>query len=205
MVISAASYQDDGSDLQTAWRDASYDDAQWKTGAGVFQTANTQYPPQNAGGLTGAGEGLYAYWPLDEASGNDVTNLVEGGAAGRLQRGPFWSIDNERGIAVQFDGQNDYMDAGTLPALSVSDNFTWSFWFRAKSVENADGVIAGNRNDGTTDPAQFIRFSPTKFEYVSGTADPAIPYEVQVDQWAHFAVVKSGPKLTYYVNGVSVR
>ncbi|MCA9171914.1 MAG: lamin tail domain-containing protein, partial [Planctomycetales bacterium] len=127
-------------------------------------------------------------------------NLAEGGAAGRLQRGPYWSIDTQRGIVLNVDGQNDYVDAGTLPAISVNDDFTWSFWFRPKSVPNEDGVIVGNRDTGDGTP--FVRFSPSKFEYVNGgTADPAIAYPVTVGKWAHFAVVKQGPTLNYYVNG----
>ncbi len=197
----AVAYADQGTDLGTAWRDLGFDDSAWSTATGIFQAGDPHFPPDNVGGLAEPGEGLYAYWPLDESSGTVAPNLVAGGVEGSLQRSPRWASDPDRGQVLTLDGINDHVIAGELPALAVNDDFTWSLWFKQDQARSDTAVIAGNRDGGQQDPLQFVKLTPTNFEYYSGAADPNLAYTLDNDRWYHLAVVKSGAELTYYVNG----
>jgi hypothetical protein len=53
-------------------------------------------------------------------------------------------------------------------------------------------------------PRQFIKFTPTKFEWhMNGNGDDNLDYDdIPADVWLHHAVVKTADQLTYYRNGI---
>lgn len=150
-----------------------------------------------------AAAALLGYWPLEETSGTVAPNLVPGGTPGTLTNGPTWTSDPERGQVLSFDGSDDFVDAGMLPALATTDNFTWSFWTNQVSGgSGANDVALGNRyNAAGGSDGHWIKFTPTNFEYQPGT--PHINYvDIPDNQWVHHTVVKSRNTLTYFRNGV---
>lgn len=146
---------------------------------------------------------LLGYWPLDSTSGATATNLATGGTDGTLTGGPAWVGDPQRWRVLGFDGNDDYVDAGTIPAIGVDDHFTWSFWAYQQQGPSSD-VILGNRWDaGSQTGNQWIKFTPTKFEFKTATQQINMDYvDITQNQWVHHAVVKSGNTLTYYRDGV---
>jgi hypothetical protein len=148
--------------------------------------------------------GLVGYWPLNETSGSTAPNLVPGGTNGTLSTtGATWVSDATRGQVVNFDGASGYVDAGMLPALAVNDNFTWSFW-TYQQPSGGTAVALGNRyNSAGASDGNWIKFTPTKLEYVSNSAGTPVDYaDIPNGQWVHNVVVKSGSRLMYYRNGV---
>ncbi|MGB2862093.1 MAG: LamG domain-containing protein, partial [Sedimentisphaerales bacterium] len=95
----------------------------------------------------------------------------------------------------------------TIPAMNMENDFTWAFW--AKQQGDGTGVnesILGNRYaaDGS-DPLEFIKFTPTKFEYYNNDPDYTVTIDyddIPSDVWIHHAGVKDGTTLRYYRNGV---
>ncbi|HON48404.1 MAG TPA: hypothetical protein PLZ60_11705 [Kiritimatiellia bacterium] len=153
--------------------------------------------------------GLLGYWPLDETSGTVATNLVPGGTNGILVgTGITWMNDPERGQVLSFGaaGITNYVDAGVLPPIGNTTDFTWSFWAYHQDAANND-VILGNRyNSDSQAGSQWIKFTPTKFE-CNIDPSPHLDYaDLPRDQWIHHAVVKRAVdrSLTYYRNGVAV-
>ncbi len=179
--------------LGTNWTGLTFNDATWKSGrTGLGYTTN------------GTPAALYSYWPIREGSGNTVSNLVPGGSQGQIS-GAVWTQDPVRGTVLSFNGQNAYVAAGSIPRLSqTTSNFTWSFWYRQNSVVNANAVILGNRSGGIQSPLQFIKFTPSNFEYYRGQQIGAMAYAVPSGSWRHLAVVKEGATLRYYDNGTQV-
>jgi len=154
---------------------------------------------------TPAGAGLYAYWPLDEGSGVTAHNLAPGGVNGTLVNNPVWvTNDPVRGTVLSFDGNNAYVSAGTIPAMLLTSDFTWSFWaYRDPNQPVNDDVILGNRYGGTSSPLQFIKFTTKVFEYYRGGHAGSIDYtDIPDGSWIYHVVVKDGASLTYYRNGV---
>ena len=169
--------------------------------------------PTEDPGLTG----IHAYYPLNEGQGITVSDLSGNNPAGGTIDNPngglgvgdsAWDTDPERGTVLSFsgdDGTGAFVVAGTIPALGLADNFTWAFWAKqADGGTGANDVIIGNRDGGTQSPLQFIKFTPTNFEYYNGDNSMFIDYnDIPNDQWIHHATVKSGTTLTYYRNSVN--
>ncbi len=162
------------------------------------------------GGLTGLslisaplarGE-LIGYWPLNETAGLFATNMAPGGTIGILTNGAAWVNDPARGQVLSFDGVDDYVIAGTTPPIGIYSNFTWSFWASSQQAPNS-AVMLGNRwNAESQSGSQWIKFTPTKFEYTSATTHLDYDDIPLNSGWMHHAVVKYGRKRIYYRNGI---
>jgi hypothetical protein len=180
-----------GSSPGTNWASAEFNDSSWSSGVSGFGFSKLADLAQT---------NLYGYWPVDEGSGTVTTNLA-GGANGTIS-GATWVNDPDRGYVLEFNGTSSYVSAGTIPRLSqYTSNFTWSFWWKQLSVPNNLGVILGNRSGGVQSPLQFIKFTPTRFEYYRGGDIGFMYYTIPNNQWLHLCVVKSSNSLSYYVNG----
>jgi len=127
---------------------------------------------------------------------------------GRMAR--VWVDDPERGTVISFNGtaEGAYVRAGTIPQMTLTNDFTWSFWAKQNAENTANNdIILGNRMDeNAVDfvPRQFIKFTPTKFEWhMNGNGDDNLEYDdIPADVWLHHAVVKTADQLTYYRNGI---
>lgn len=180
----------------TNWTAIGFDDSAWTSGPlGVgFSASNSAVSSAR----------LYGYWPMREGSGTVASNLVGGGTHGTLN-GATWVNDAQRGTVLSFNGSSAYVAAGMIPRMGqTTSNFTWSFWFKQNAVANGNAVILGNRSGGVQSPLQFIKFTPTNFEYYRGAPIGFIPYAVPNGVWRHLCVVKNGATLTYYSNGAVV-
>jgi len=182
--------------LQSDWTSPAFDDAGWTTGTtGLGFDENSSGPSPD----------LLAYWPIEEGMGGTTANRMSGGTPGSIN-GAQWVLDDPvRGTVLSFDGVGSYVSAGTIPALAQSgSDFTWSFWYHQRSVSNANAVVLGNRAGGTESPLQFIKFTPTSFEYYRGDHAGTLAYAIPSGRWLHLAVVKAGTTLTYYVDGTAI-
>jgi hypothetical protein len=182
--------------MGTNWTTLSFNDSGWMSGTtGIGFSGATN---------TGPG-GLYAYWPIREGSGTVVSNLVGGGANGTISGATWVGNDPVRGTVLSFNGTSAYVSAGSIPRLGqTTSNFTWSFWYKQNAVPSANAVILGNRSGGVQSPLQFIKFTPSNFEYYRGANIGFIPFTIPNGVWRHLCVVKNGSSLRYYTNGVSV-
>ncbi|MHC4396828.1 MAG: LamG domain-containing protein [Planctomycetota bacterium] len=107
-----------------------------------------------------------------------------------------------RGYALEFDGQNDYVDVGVIPALGLNDDFTWSFWVKLKTGNHPADIIIGNRINEPAGPRdQLIKFTPLYFTYYNLGYSAKISYAVPTEIWLHLSVVKEGSQLSYFKNG----
>lgn len=156
-----------------------------------------------AGGSTAEGA-LLGLWRLDEVSGTTALNDAAGGTDGTLNNGPVWTYDTARGNVIQFDGGDDWVDAGFIPAMTPTNNFTWSFWTYQQQGVNNDVALGNRWNSGSQTGNEWIKFTARKFEYWgSGVSNPIDYVDIPQNQWVHHAVVKNGNSMTYYRNGVA--
>jgi hypothetical protein len=152
-----------------------------------------------------ASAALVGYWPLNETSGAVAPNLAPGGTQATLFNDPTWVTDPVRGQALEFDGLDDYGDAGTLPILDLPSLFTWSFWsFNNQGPNN--NVVLGNRYaPGNIDfvPREFTKFTNQQFEWHHDGIGENIDYvDMPGGEWIHNLVVKDGNTLISYRNGL---
>ncbi|MFZ2146393.1 MAG: LamG-like jellyroll fold domain-containing protein [Sedimentisphaerales bacterium] len=171
-----------------------------------------------ASGAKAADPNLIGWWPLNEGSGDTAVDLSGSGNDGTISNlngglgpdGSVWVDDPERGTVISFNGTagGAFVRAGDIPQMTLTNDFTWSFWAKHNAENTADNdIILGNRKDeNAVDfvPRQFIKFTPTKFEWhMNGNGNDNMDYDdIPADVWLHHAVVKTGDQLTYYRNGI---
>jgi concanavalin A-like lectin/glucanase superfamily protein len=158
------------------------------------------------------------WWPLNEGvgeivadlSGNGVDGTINNPAGGLGVDGSVWVEDADAGTVISFDGtaSGAYVRAGSIPQMTLENDFTWAFWAKQAPGNGDNDIILGNRMDETLVdfvPRQFIKFTPTKFEWhMNGNGDDNMEYEdIPDDVWLHHVVVKTADQLTYYRNGVA--
>lgn len=162
---------------------------------------------------------LIGHWPFDEGSGDTTADLSSSGTTGLISNGDtggpdggsVWVNDPVRGSVLGFGGGADsaYVRAGDIPLMTLDNEFTWAFWANHHPDNDMpNNIVVGNRKDGDAvdfTPRQFIKFTPTKFEWhTNGNGDDNVEYPDFIDTagtWQHHAVVKSGADITYYLNG----
>jgi len=126
-----------------------------------------------------------------DLSGNNngtLTNFTDDAGSG-------WT-----GQGLEFDGVNDYVDCGSIPALTPSDNFTWNVLCYISDTTMEAGCIIGNRFGGLASPLQFIKLTPARFEYYSETQH-GINYVIPRNKFVYITIVKNGSSLYYYCDG----
>ena len=158
---------------------------------------------------------LIGWWKLDEGTGDIAHDSSRSGTNGTIYNlngglgpgGSAWGNDPVHGTVLSFNGNNSsgtYVSMGNIiPAMTLTNGFTWAFW--AKQLGDGTGVnevILGNRYGGTASPLQFIKFTPTRFEYYHTDHNGTIDYaDLPAGEWVHLAVVKDGANFTHYRNG----
>ena len=189
-------YRDDNVAQPAGWNGQAFDDASWASGGALLYAGSPN--------ISGAGEGIHGYWPLEETTGTTAPNLASGGTTGSLVNGPTWVTDGTRGKVLSFDGVDDYVNAGFLPQMTLSNNFTWSFWTFSSQI--GGNVILGNRyspSGADWSPREFIKFTSDAFQYDTNSVLFVNYADIPTGTWVHHAMVKQGSLLTYYRNGVA--
>jgi len=172
-----------------------------------------------ANGAKAADPNLVGHWPLDDGAGDVVIDMSGNGNDGTIYNpnagmgldGSVWLDDPGRGTVISFLGTTEgaYVRAGSIPQMTLTNDFTWVFWAKQNAENTANNdIILGNRMDeNAVDfvPRQFIKFTPTKFEWhMNGNGNDNLEYDdIPADVWLHHAVVKTADQLTYYRDGVA--
>src|SRR3989338_4058816 len=100
-------------------------------------------------GLT---NGLVGYWSFDGKDMAGVTAYDRSGNAnnGTLTNGPVRTI-GKIGQALNFDGTNDYINAGAGASLSITGPVSICAWVRADALPGIEHAIVGTLNESTGD------------------------------------------------------
>lgn len=156
---------------------------------------------------------LYRHYKLDDGEGDTVFDSSPNAVHGEIFDAE-WTMDDDRGMVLEFDGEISSVDGGFLPLMDLENDFTWAFWENQDDVQNspANDIILGNRvgEDGVdTSPREFIKFTPNRFEYhMNGGFANDMPYGADDPEhifsdgeWRHHVVVKEAESLSYYRDG----
>lgn len=222
-ITAAWKYDVSGAAPAANWKDVSFNDAAWSSGPGLLYsgTAKIAAPQAPIVSLGEAGIGLTGWWRFEETSGTSASNSAVGGTVGTLvgANASFVSdgasIGNRgRVLRVNINASNantadSYVTAGTLPLMTDSNQFTWSFWSRTNETGSND-VIVGNRyapGGGSFNPLEFSKFTNNQLEWYRNGGQEGVDYtDMSVDPqptpWVHHVLIKNGTALAYYRNGV---
>ncbi len=142
------------------------------------------------------------------SAGTGTTSLDETTNAnnGTLTNGPTWTT-GYLGLAISFDGTNDYISVPHSSTLALTGDMTITAWVNPTDRSNYFGIIGKTSGNtaapydfyltGTTGIPRLLRGNGSDSASVDATAAPA------TGQWSHVAVVMSGTTVTHYLNGVA--
>jgi len=136
--------------------------------------------------------GLVGRWNLDEGSGLTAADSTVNGNNGTLTNGPVW-VDGKYDKALQFDGVNDYVDAGNGTTLNwgtggftvelwakisgVSADFThlvskpYNYWLDLGSGANAGKQVAFYMNNGSNYSSGYTELTGNVWHHIAGVGD----------------------------------
>ncbi len=160
----------------------------------------------------GADPNMLGWWPLSEGLGDVAVDVSGNGNDGVIAGdNGGWVEDADFGTVLNFgsDANGLFVNAGEIPQMTLENGFTWAFWGNQDpALAGLNQIVMGNRyNAEGSDfgPRQFIKFTPTKFEWhMNGNGNDNMAYSAPMvaAEWTHHAVVKDANELTYYRNGM---
>ncbi|MFC1789721.1 LamG domain-containing protein, partial [Patescibacteria group bacterium] len=94
---------------------------------------------------------LVGYWSFDEGSGQIAydgsvysNNATLGSSGNSDSADPKWTSGKKTG-ALQFDGDNDYINAGNDNSLEFKNGMTWEMWLKVPEMYNPSYPVSGHQ------------------------------------------------------------
>ncbi|MDT8304021.1 MAG: LamG domain-containing protein, partial [Sedimentisphaerales bacterium] len=135
---------------------------------------------------------LAAWWKLDDEGTGTVIDSSGNGHDGTIFGGAQF-VPGMLGEALEFDGNNDYVNIDGYPGI-VGDGtntpaFSITAWIRKQGPLGGDGEIVGWGNSGTGNRVEF-RFNSgnNRIRIESGGGNAQNDTELTTDQWHHVAL-----------------
>ena len=143
-------------------------------------------------------EGLVAYYNFEndanDSSGNNIHGTLVGDAG--FAEGPAGY-----GMALNLDGDGDYVDCGLDPNLDITEQITFTYWMKAVALDKGWNTILSRGDDSWrssragTENSMEAAVGGTSGNYLLGTTP------VDDGQWHHVGAVYNGETFSLYVDG----
>jgi len=159
------------------------------------------------------GANAVGVWNFDEGAGTTLTDISGYGNNGTLNKGANgtgldWVASDIEGTALQFDGVDDYIDAGNRVSLDITDAITIESWIypisKVAAWSDTGIVMMGDINGVPYGYTLDIRTAAGKlWFYINHPNNLQISLSRNV--WTHVVATysKTEGKMRVYKNGVS--
>ena len=148
-------------------------------------------------------ETIVGMWFFDENTGEVAKDTSNNGNDGKLMNGPKW-VDGKFGKALEFDGQDDYVDMGDAEILKPTADVTfvvWVYWIGGNYVLASGGQTSSTGYAITYNPdTSQIWFGASTSKQAGNTGYVKAPSS---KVWHHLAgsYSDSTGELIAYVDG----
>jgi hypothetical protein len=143
---------------------------------------------------------LIGWWKMEEGATGRVVDWSGHGNDGTIQGNPQW-IPGEDGMALDFDGDGDYITTGRLPSeLGVGGNAprTVTTWMFIRSFNSAAPYEMGSHS--TAEDFSLTARSLNNWRLQYWKADLDFDMEA-LNEWVHITHTHDGTETRIYANG----
>jgi hypothetical protein len=143
-------------------------------------------------------DGLVAAYAFEndanDSSGNEIHGTLVGDAG--FAEGP-----TGYGMALNLDGDGDYVDCGLNPLLDITEQISFTYWMKAVALDKGWNTVLSRGDDSWrssragTENSMEAAVSGTSGNYLLGTTP------VDDGQWHHVGAVYNGETFSLYVDG----
>jgi hypothetical protein len=158
--------------------------------------------------------GLVGYWSFDEGRGTTAGDSSGSGNTGTLMNGPIW-VSGKSGMALSFDGVDDYVDIPEAESLNLTSALTISAWINNQAPTDSSlsqdhyRIIAskGWAGDNTGSWTLAWRINDGSLFFFAGRAtssrNVSFPYDnSRAGTWHLVTAVLDNGTLSLYQDGV---
>jgi len=147
-------------------------------------------------------KGLVGYWPMNEGTGNVVSDLSGNGRTLTLTGDVSWWAC-KFGSAIDFVGDADYLidDGSGPPNLVDQGDITISLWFSQDVVRTEIQALIRVRDAAIVVTTSGFRWFPD----IDGGSPVEFAYTLNAAQWYHLAVTQNSAKAyVVYIDGKAI-
>ncbi len=143
-------------------------------------------------------EGLVAHYAFENDANDSSANEINGtlvGDAG-FAEGPAGY-----GMALNLDGDGDYVDCGLNPMLDITEQITFTYWIKAVALDKGWNTVLSRGDDSwRSSRAGEDNFMEAAVGGTSGNYLYGVTL-VDDDKWHHVGAVYDGATFSFYVDG----
>ena len=139
--------------------------------------------------------GMSAEWTFEEGRGSVVRDTSDNNNNAVLMNGPKWVKDGI-GTAMQFDGVDDYLDAGSGAKLDITEKVSLEAWVNPAKPSFGEPAVLGKDMSAYT-----LTWSGTRMMFYINDGGINCTAEIPLNEWSHVVGTYDGRRLRLYVNG----
>jgi hypothetical protein len=148
------------------------------------------------------------WWKFDAGSGTTAADSSVNGNTGTLVNGPTWVTGRVGSFAVNFDGVNDYVDAGGSSVFNLTSAYTWSMWVKSPSAPSSaggpvfvDGTTSDSWGFNWNHPNSAFRQAASQRLSDGSYVSAKLTSTLSANTWYLITATWNGSTLTVYLNG----
>lgn len=159
-------------------------------------------------------DGLVAYWPMDDGSGDIALDATGNGHDGTLHNGTLWEMADARNgdAAVNLDGEDDVIEIE--PFDVIGGGITLAAWVRPDDFGTSDARIISKATEwgtndhwwmlSTIDGNHVLRFRLKTNDGQDTALLIATSGGLEAGKWQHVAATWDGSDMRLYQDGEEV-
>ena len=148
---------------------------------------------------------IVGMWLFDEDTGKGAKDSSDNGNDGDLVNGPKW-VNGKFGKALEFDGTDDSMEAGSTGLPAGAEDRTIAFWVKSPNMAVGNKFLVGWGNGTAQQMSSLImgwmNLPSKKFAFWGWNNDFEAPTELKNNTWYHMAfTLKEKTSARLYLDG----
>ena len=161
----------------------------------------------NATGISSCVRGL---WHFDEGIGTAVYDSSGNNNHGTLYGGALWA-DGKDGMAIDFDGVDDYIEVPDANSLDITAEITLEAWIYPHTMTHLQGIVAKYNHSAPYNGAYYVGLGGYGYmnKILFGLSYDGLHFyymlsntNITANTWTHVAATSNSTHMTLYINRI---